>query len=124
MAPETFLPENYLPILIFIFVAIAFGGGSLLVGTLVRPRYPYKEKLLPYESGSIPFSDARRSFPFRYYVIAMLFVVFDVEAIFFFPWAVVFQKVGFYALIEMIVFMFILMVGYFYAWKKGALEWD
>ncbi|MHB8482393.1 MAG: NADH-quinone oxidoreductase subunit A [Nitrospiria bacterium] len=124
MPAESFLPDNYLPVLIFVFVAIAFGSVGLLAGKLVRPSKPYKEKLLPYESGSEPFSDARKSFPFRYYVIAMLFVIFDVETIFFFPWAVVFKKTGFYTLMEMIVFVLILLVGYFYAWKKGALEWD
>jgi NADH-quinone oxidoreductase subunit A len=122
--PESFLPDQYLPILIFIFVAIAFGGVSLLAGILVRPSAPYKEKLLPYESGSEPFSNARISFPFRYYVIAMLFVIFDVETIFFFPWAVVLKKIGILSLIEMVIFVAILLVGYFYAWKKGALEWD
>ena len=122
--PERFLPVNYLPVLIFIALAMAFGFGTLLAGILLRPSAPYREKLLPYESGSEPFSNARISFPFRYYIIAMLFVVFDVEAIFFFPWAAVFTKIGWYALVEMIIFIVILLVGYFYAWKKGALEWE
>ena len=122
--PENFLPVNYLPVLIFIVLALAFGLGTLVLGIILRPSSPYREKLLPYESGSEPFSSARISFPFRYYIIAMLFVIFDVETIFFFPWAVVFTKIGFYALMEMLVFIGILLVGYFYAWKKGALEWD
>lgn len=122
--PETYVPSHYLAILIFIFIAIAFGGGSLLVGYLVRPSRPYRDKLKPYESGMEPFTDARIPFPSRYYIIAMLFVIFDIEAVFMYPWAVVYNKIGLYGLIEMILFIAILFVGYFYAWMKGALEWD
>lgn len=122
--PESFVPTQYLPVLIFIFIAIAFGGGTILVGYLVRPSRPYVDKLKPYESGMEPFTDARIPFPSRYYIIAMLFVIFDIEAVFLYPWAVVFKKIGLYGLIEMLLFIFILFVGYFYAWQKGALEWD
>lgn len=115
---------NYLPILIFILIALAFGLGTILLGYLVRPRRPYAEKLSPYESGVEPFSDARIPFPIRYYIIAMLFVLFDIEAVFLYPWAVVFKKLGLFGLVEMIIFMVILLIGYLYAWKKGALEWD
>jgi len=118
------VPINYLPILLFIGIAIAFGAVSLFAGRLVRPSRPYRAKLSPYESGSPLFSDARIQFPMRYYIIAMLFVIFDIEVIFILPWAVRFQSLGLLGLVEMLVFIGILLVGLWYAWKKGALEWD
>ncbi len=118
------VPLNYLPILIFIVIALAFGVVQLLIGALVRPNRPYRAKLAPYESGSPLFSDARVQFPMRYYIIAMLFVIFDIEIVFMFPWAVAFRKLGLVGLIEMALFIGILVVGFWYAWKKGALEWD
>ena len=118
------IPLNYIPILVFIAVALAFGVVSLLAGSVVRPSRPYRAKLAPYESGSPLFSDARVQFPIRYYVIAMLFVIFDIEIVFLFPWAVVYHKLGLVGLVEMAVFIGILVVGFWYAWKKGALEWD
>jgi len=118
------VPVNYLPILVFIGIAITFGAMSLLIGWVVRPSRPYRAKLAPYESGSPLFQDARVQFPIRYYIIAMLFVIFDIEIVFLFPWAVAFKKLGLVGLIEMVVFIAILVVGFWYAWKKGALEWD
>ncbi len=123
MAGES-VPLNYLPILLFIGIAVAFGAVSLLAGWFVRPSHPYRAKLTPYESGSPLFSDARIQFPMRYYIIAMLFVIFDIEIIFMIPWAVRFHSLGLVGLIEMLVFLGILLVGFWYAWKKGALEWD
>ena len=121
---NTAIPENYIPILLFIGIAVAFGAVALLVGSFVRPNHPYRAKLTPYESGSPLFSDARIQFPMRYYIIAMLFVIFDIEIIFMIPWAVRFQSLGLLGLIEMLAFLGILLVGFWYAWKKGALEWD
>jgi NADH-quinone oxidoreductase subunit A len=118
------VPFNYLPIIIFMVLGALFGIGSLVVGWLLRPSRPYRAKLLPYESGSPLFMDARVQFPMRYYIIAMLFVIFDIEVVFLFPWAVVFKKLGLLGLIEMGLFLAILIVGYWYAWKKGALDWD
>jgi len=123
MAGES-TPLNYIPILFFIIIAIGFGAVSLLAGWVVRPHHPYRAKLAPYESGSPLFSDARIQFPMRYYIIAMLFVIFDIEFIFLFPWAVDFKRLGLLGLMEMVVFIVILLVGFWYAWKKGALEWD
>ena len=123
MADEA-VPLNYLPILLFIGIAFALGVVQLWLGRLVRPHRPYRAKLNPYESGSPLFSDARVQFPMRYYIIAMLFVIFDIEVIFIIPWAVRFQSLGLLGLIEMLVFIAILLVGLWYAWKKGALEWD
>ncbi len=121
---NTAIPENYLPILLFIGSAIVFGAVGLGASWLVRPSRPYRAKLAPYESGSPLFSDARIQFPMRYYVIAMLFVIFDIEIIFMIPWAVRYQSLGLLGLVEMLVFLGILLVGFWYAWKKGALEWD
>jgi len=118
------VPLNYLPILVFIAIALAFGLVSLALGRLVRPSRPYKAKLAPYESGSPLFMDARVRFPMRYYIIAMLFVIFDIEIVFLFPWAVVYRKLGLLGLLEMGFFIAILLVGFWYAWKKGALEWE
>ena len=123
MADEA-VPLNYLPILLFIGISIAFAAIQLLAGRLVRPHRPYRAKLNPYESGSPLFSDARVQFPMRYYIIAMLFGIFDIEIVFMFPWAVAFKKLGLVGLIEMGVFIAILIVGFWYAWKKGALDWD
>ena len=103
---------------------MAFGAVQLLLGGIVGRSRPYRAKLTPYESGSPLFSDARIQFPIRYYIIAMLFVIFDIEIVFMFPWAVAFKKLGLVGLVEMGVFIGILIVGFWYAWKKGALEWD
>jgi NADH-quinone oxidoreductase subunit A len=121
---NTAAPETYLPILLFIGIAIAFGAVSLLAGRLVRPSRPYRAKLNPYESGSPLFSDARVQFPIRYYIIAMLFVIFDIEVVFLYPWAVIFKTLDLAGILGMGFFLFILIVGFWYEWKKGALEWD
>ena len=121
---NTAIPENYIPILLFIGIAVVGGVSSLLIGSFIRPNRPYRAKLTPYESGSPLFSDARIQFPMRYYIIAMLFVIFDIEVIFMIPWAIRFQSLGLLGLIEMLVFLGILLAGFWYAWKKGALEWD
>lgn len=118
------VPLNYIPVLIFIAVALVVGLAPLLLGRVLRPSRPYRAKLAPYESGSPLFMDARVQFPMRYYIIAMLFVIFDIEIVFLFPWAVAFRKLGLVGLVEMGIFIGILVVGFWYAWKKGALEWD
>jgi NADH-quinone oxidoreductase subunit A len=118
------MPSAYLPVLIFLMVATAFGIGALLLGEIFRLKRPYADKLMPYESGNPPVGEPRYRFSVKFYIIAMLFVVFDVEAIFLYPWAVVFDKIGLYAFVEMIIFIVILLVGYIYAWKKGAFTWD
>ena len=115
---------RYFPILLFIFVALTFGVATLLLSYLVQPKYPEPEKLTTYECGSEPFSDARMPFPVRYYIFAMLFVIFDIEVIFLYPWAVVFTRIELIGLIEMLVFIGLFLVAYVYAWRKGALEWD
>jgi len=115
---------RYFPILLFVFIALAFGAGTLLISYFVQPKYPEPEKLSTYECGSEPFSDARMPFPVRYYIFAMLFVIFDVEVIFLYPWAIVFSKIGLIGLVEMLIFIGLFLVAYVYAWRKGALEWS
>ncbi|SPP64451.1 NADH-quinone oxidoreductase subunit A [Nitrospira lenta] len=115
---------RYFPILLFIFIALAFGVVTLVLSYFVQPKYPEPEKLSTYECGSEPFSDARMPFPVRYYVFAMLFVIFDIEVIFLYPWAIVFEKLGIIGLVEMLLFIALFLVAYVYAWRKGALEWD
>lgn len=116
--------DSYFPILLFVFVALAFGVVTLVISYFVQPKYPEPEKLSTYECGAEPFSDARMPFPVRYYIFAMLFVIFDIEVIFLYPWAVVFGKIGLIGLIEMLIFIGLFVVAYVYAWRKEALEWD
>jgi NADH-quinone oxidoreductase subunit A len=115
---------DYFPVVLFILIAAAFAIVTLVLSYLVQPRLASPEKISPYECGSEPISDARIPFPVRYYIIAMLFVIFDVEIIFLYPWAVAFDKIGLFGLVEMVIFIALFLAGYVYAWKKGALEWD
>lgn len=124
MTPSTYLPEHFLPVLVFLLLGVAVGVGMLVFSWILRPRNPYSEKLLPYESGITPFMDANQKFSIRYYIIAMLFLIFDIEAVFLYPWAVAYGRIGLYGFIEMVIFIAILLVGYVYAWKKGAFEWE
>jgi len=121
--PGTYLPSDYLPVLIFLMVATAFGIGALLIGELLRLKRPYSEKLMPYESGNLPVGEPRHRFSVKFYIIAMLFVIFDVEAVFLYPWAVAYEKLGIFALIEMLIFVVMLLIGLIYAWKKKVLKW-
>lgn len=95
----------------------------MVVGSLVRPKNPYKEKNAAYECGLDPFSDAQERIKPGYYIYAMLFLAFDIEAVFLFPWAIVYDRLGLYALVEMVLFIIILLMGLLYAWHKGALKW-
>jgi NADH-quinone oxidoreductase subunit A len=124
IAPGSYVPTQYFPILIFMVIAFLFGFGALLVGNLFRLKRRYPEKLMPYESGNEPIGESRQRFNVRFYIIAMLFVIFDVEAVYLYPWALVYDKIGIYALIEMMLFIVVLVIGYVYAWKKEAFEWD
>jgi NADH-quinone oxidoreductase subunit A len=117
------MPQNYVPIFIIFLVAAAIPVVTLAVARLLRPAKPEKEKLMPYECGVTPEDNARGRYTIRFYVIAILFVVFDVETIFLFPWAVQYKALGLFGLVEMLVFLGILIVGYVWIWKKGALEW-
>ena len=116
--------EQYFPILLFIVVGLALGGVLLAVGAIVSPNRPSAEKLSPYECGFEAFEDARMKFDVRYYLVAILFILFDLEIAFLFPWAVVLPEIGFAGFVAMMVFLAILVVGFIYEWKKGALEWE
>ena len=118
------VPADFLPILVLIIVAVGMSAIAIALSALLGPRKSTPTKLMPYESGMVPVGDARLRFSIRFLVVAILFILFDVEAIFFYPSAVYFRKLGLYALIEIAVFVGILSVGYLYAWRKGALEWD
>ena len=114
---------SYIPIFLFIGLAMMFPIVTLLVAKLIRPSTGGVGKLSPYECGVDPDSDARQRYAIRYYVVAILFVIFDVETVFLFPWAIIYKKLAFFGLIEMLVFLGILIVGYVWIIKKGALDW-
>lgn len=124
MTPAEYLPVHYLPVVVFLVIGATFGIGILTFSRLLRPQRPYPEKLITYESGITPFMDARQKFSIRYYIIGMLFLIFDIEAVFLYPWAVAYDGIGLFGFVEMVIFILILVVGYVYAWKKGALEWE
>ena len=115
---------EYLPILLFLFVAIVIAVALLAIGWLLGPKRPEAEKLSPYECGFEAFEDARMKFDVRYYLVAILFIIFDLEIAFLFPWAVVFKGIGLSAIIAMAIFLGILVIGFVYEWKKGAREWE
>jgi len=115
---------NYLPILIFIIVGFLVGGGALLAGAVLGTRRPDPEKDSPYECGFAAFESAHMKFDVRYYLVAILFILFDLEIAFLFPWAVVLPDLGAYGFWAMFIFLAILVVGFIYEWKKGALEWE
>ena len=116
--------ENYLPILVFIVIGILFGLGPMLLGFIMGPRRPDSEKLSPYECGFEAFEDARMKFDVRYYLVAILFIIFDLEIAFLFPWAVVLDQIGMFGFVAMMLFLAILVIGFIYEWKKGALQWE
>ncbi|CAE6486094.1 NADH dehydrogenase subunit A [Nitrosomonas nitrosa] len=115
---------NYFPILLFILIGLAVGVLSMLAGWMFAPNRPDSEKLSSYECGFEAFEDARIKFDVRYYLVAILFILFDLEIAFLFPWAVVLNEIGLFGFTAMLVFLGILIVGFVYEWKKGALEWD
>ena len=122
--------ENYFPVFVFVLVGIVFGIGLLITGMVVGPHRPDSEKLSPYECGFEAFEDARMKFDVRYYLISILFILFDLEVAFLVPWATIFKEivqtesVKWFGFIEMLVFIVILLVGYIYARAKGALDWE
>ena len=115
---------EYIAIAMMIAVATLIAAIAIGLGELLGPKKKTKVKEEPYESGIVPFGPGTRRMPVRFYLIAVLFILFDIEVIFFLPWAVVFRKLGLFGLLEMLVFIGILLIGYVYAWKKGALEWE
>ncbi|WP_126454610.1 NADH-quinone oxidoreductase subunit A [Sulfuriflexus mobilis] len=116
--------ENYLPVLIFIIIGGAVGVVMLALGWVMGPNRPDDEKLSAYECGFEAFEDSRMKFDVRYYLVAILFIIFDLEIAFLFPWAVVLDQLGWFGFSAMVVFLGILVIGFIYEWKKGALEWE
>lgn len=116
--------ENYLPVLIFILIGTLVGVGPLIAGFILGPRRPDSEKLSPYECGFEAFEDSRMKFDVRYYLVAILFIIFDLEIAFLFPWAIVLDEIGLFGFVAMAIFLGVLVIGFIYEWKKGALEWE
>src|SRR5579863_9453440 len=117
------MPSGYIPIFIFLAIAIVFPVVTIMAAKLIRPSSPFQAKLEAYECGIKAASDSRGRYTVRFYIIAILFVIFDVETIFLIPWAVRYHTFGWFGVAEVAVFLVILIVGYVWAWKKGALEW-
>jgi NADH-quinone oxidoreductase subunit A len=115
---------NYLPILVLLVISTVLAAVVILISTFLGPRHPTQRKLQPYESGMTPLGSAQRRMPIKFYLVAVLFILFDVEIIFLYPWAVTFRQLGLFGFVEIVIFVAILLVGYVYAWKKGALEWE
>ena len=116
--------DNYFPVLLFIIVGLTIGVVPLLLGWLLAPNRPDAAKLSPYECGFEAFEDARMKFDVRYYLVAILFILFDLEIAFLFPWAIVLTEIGIFGFVSMMIFLSILVFGFIYEWKKGALEWE
>lgn len=119
-----YLAQEYAPIAVFILIALAMGAAPLILSMLVATQKPDPEKLSAYECGFEAFEDSRMQFDVRFYLVAILFILFDLETAFMFPWAIVLKDIGIFGFIEMMLFLFVLVVGYIYAWKKGALQWE
>ncbi|PJW19922.1 NADH:ubiquinone oxidoreductase subunit A [Geobacillus thermodenitrificans] len=115
--------NSYLIVFVFLCLGVLLPIGALTVGRWLRPNVPDEAKATTYESGNIPFHDSRIQFQVRYYLFALLFVIFDVETVFLYPWAVVYDQLGLFALVEMIIFIVLLAIGLIYAWKKKVLRW-
>lgn len=115
--------DSWVSIGLYLTIALGLGLVMVNIGMMFRPQRPDPAKLTSYESGMPPVGTAQQRYTVRYYVIAMLFVVFDIEAVFLYPWAAAYGALGWYGLIEMVLFIILLLIGYFYAWRKGALDW-
>ncbi len=115
---------NYLPILIFMCITLLMGSVFIVLGKLLGPSRPDAEKNSPYECGFEAFEDSRMKFDVRYYLVAILFIIFDLEIAFLFPWAIVLDQIGTFGLVAMGIFLGVLVIGFIYEWKKGALEWE
>ena len=120
---EEFL-KDYFSIILFLIIALVLSCGFILLNFVFSPKNPDPEKLSPYECGFEPFDDSRMEFDVRFYLVAILFIIFDLEIAFLFPWAISLGKIGLFGFISMMIFLFILTIGFIYEWKKGALDWE
>lgn len=116
--------KEYVPIVLFLFISLGLGVVLLLIGNLITRAHPTPDKVAPYECGFDAFEDARMPFDVRFYLVAILFIIFDLETAFLFPWAVVFKDLSYVGVLSMAIFLFLLIVGFIYEWYKGALEWE
>ena len=116
--------KDYFPIILFIIIALLLSAGFIVVNFLFSPKKPDPEKLSAYECGFEPFSDSRMEFDVRFYLVAILFIIFDLEIAFLFPWAISLGNIGLFGFVSMMIFLFILTIGFIYEWKKGALDWE
>ena len=116
--------QDYFPIMLFLFIALALSIGFIVLNFVFSPKNPDPEKLSAYECGFEPFNDSRMEFDVRFYLVAILFIIFDLEIAFLFPWAISLGTIGLYGYLSMLVFLFILTIGFIYEWKKGALDWE
>ena len=121
--PEEFL-NDYFSIILFLIIALILSCGFIILNYVLSPKNPDPEKLSPYECGFEPFDDSRMEFDVRFYLVAILFIIFDLEIAFLFPWAISLGTIGVFGFISMMIFLFILTVGFIYEWKKGALDWE
>ena len=116
--------KDYLPIILFLAIALILSAGFILINFLLSPNNPDPEKLSAYECGFEPFNDSRMEFDVRFYLVAILFIIFDLEIAFLFPWAISLGAIGIFGFVSMMIFLFILTIGFIYEWKKGALDWE
>ena len=116
--------KDYLPIILFLIIALILSAGFILINFLLSPNNPDPEKLSAYECGFEPFNDSRMEFDVRFYLVAILFIIFDLEIAFLFPWAISLGAIGVFGFVSMMIFLFILTIGFIYEWKKGALDWE
>ncbi len=116
--------DNYIPVLIFIVIGLGLGTVMIMMGAMLGPSRPDSAKQSPYECGFEAFEDSRMKFDVRYYLVAILFIIFDLEIAFLFPWAVILDEIGMFGFLAMMVFLGVLVVGFIYEWRKGALEWE
>jgi NADH-quinone oxidoreductase subunit A len=116
--------DNYIPVLIFIVIGLGLGTVMIMMGAMLGPNRPDSAKQSPYECGFEAFEDSRMKFDVRYYLVAILFIIFDLEIAFLFPWAVILDEIGMFGFLAMMVFLGVLVVGFIYEWRKGALEWE
>ncbi len=116
--------NEYIPVLIMLFLAVSTAAGMIIATTLIGPKKNFADKMEPFECGESPIVSPKQRYSIKFYLIALLFVIFDIEAVFLYPWAVLFKDLGMFGFIEMMIFIFILSIGLIYVWKRGALEWE
>ncbi len=116
--------SEYIPVLIMLFLAAATAAGMIVATSLIGPKKKFADKMEPFECGESPIVSSKQRFSVKFYLVALFFVIFDIEAVFVYPWAVLFKNLGWFGFVEMMIFIFILTIGLIYVWRRGALEWE